>query len=147
MDPQAYTALAGITKYWYLLLIALILLSLCAVSVSEYRQRKRIKREADKFIGYLELCSDGTRLGMTRKNLIGSSSRADIIIEAAGIQKNHAEITFSDSRLLLRPISGETKINGRRAIREHEIFTGDMIELANVELKVVLRGEAQTDEA
>ena len=55
MDPQAYSALAGITKYWYLLLTALMLLSLCAVSVSEYRQRKRIKAEAGRFIGYLEL--------------------------------------------------------------------------------------------
>ena len=147
MDPQAYSALAGITKYWYLLLTALMLLSLCAVSVSEYRQRKRIKAEAGRFIGYLELISDGTRLGLTHENLIGSGSRADIIIDAPNVARSHALITFRDSRLLLRPISGETKINGRKAIREHEIFTGDRIELGGVGFNVVLREEAQTDEA
>lgn len=58
MDSQAYAALASITKYWYLLLIALMLLSLIAVSVSEYKQKKKIKKEVGRFIGYLELKSE-----------------------------------------------------------------------------------------
>lgn len=147
MDSQSYVALAGVMKYWYLVLIGVMLISLIAVSVGEYRQRKRIRKEAGRFIGYLELIPEGTRLGLTRDNLIGSGSRADIIIESDKVAKSHALIAYKNTQLMLRPVAGETKINGRKAIREHEIFTGDMISLGGVIFKVFIKEEAAQDEA
>ena len=146
MDSQAYVALASVTKYWYLLLIALILLSLIAVSVSEYRQKKKIRKEVGRFIGYLELKGDGTRIGLTNDNLIGSGSRADIIIESPKVAKNHALIYYHDGQMILRPLYKDTKINSRKAIREHEIFTGDVVEFGDVAFDVHIKKEAEEDE-
>ena len=146
MDSQAYAALASITKYWYLLLIALMLLSLIAVSVSEYKQKKKIKKVVGRFIGYLELKSDGTRIGLTNDNLIGSGSRADIIIESPKVAKNHALIYFHDGQMMLRPLYKDTRINSRKAIREHEIFTGDVVQFGDVAFDVHIKEEAAEDE-
>lgn len=146
MNSQLYAALAGITKYWYLLLTALILLFMIIVSIREYRQKKRIKKAVGRFIGYLELKSDGTRIGITADNLIGSGNRADIIIESPYVAKSHALIYYHDGRLLLRPLSGETKINSRKAIREHEIFTGDVITMGDAAFDVYIKGETQDED-
>ena len=136
MDTQSYAALASVTQYWYLILIALIFLSLVLVSVSEYRQKKKIRKEVGRFVGYLEQKGSQDRIGLTEENILGSGSRCDIIIDSPYVRKTHAVIYYRDGMLILRPVSGDTKINGRRAIREHEIFTGDSIETGDVSFKV-----------
>lgn len=75
MDTQSYAALASVTKYWYLILIALIFLSLVLVSVSEYRQKKKIRKEVGRFVGYLEQKGSQDRIGLTEENILGSGSR------------------------------------------------------------------------
>ncbi len=145
MDAQTYTIFAGITKYWYLLLIALMLFSMIVVSISEYSQKKRIKKAVGRLVGYLEVVGSGTRIGLEADNLIGSGSRSDIIIESPNVAKSHAMIYYHDDRLMLRPIAGETKINSRKAIRVHEIFTGDSVSMGDVVFNVHIKEARDED--
>jgi hypothetical protein len=151
MSGVLYDAVAFGMRYWFLLLIALMLFTLIGISVSEYRQRKSVMGIVGQYIGYIEVTggdeeSIGMRIGLTAENLIGSGKRADIVIDDPLVAKIHAQITYRDGRLYMKPLGGNrAKINGRLATREHEIVTEDILTFGSISCVVYLR-EADEDD-
>lgn len=81
MDGAMYEAIAFVMKYWFIIVIGIMLFSMAAVSLSEYRQRKNIIGEVTQYKGYIEIMDDnpdidGTRIGIMEENLVGSSRSA-----------------------------------------------------------------------
>lgn len=144
MQAVLYDAVSFGMRYWFLLLIALMFFTLAAVSLSEYRQRKNVMGIVKQYIGYLEVVGGeesviGTRIGLMEDNIIGSGKRADILIEDDLVAKTHAELYFADGRLFLKPLGGNrVKINGRLAVREHEIIPQDIVTFGSISCAVYL---------
>ena len=151
MSAVLYDAVAFGMRYWFLLLIALMLFTLIGISISEYRQRRNIMGIVGQYVGYLEVVggdaeSIGMRIGLAAENLIGSGKRADIVIEDPLVAKLHAQITYRAGHLYLKPLGGNrARINGRIAVREHEIMTEDVLTFGSVSCTVYLR-EADEDD-
>ena len=152
MNSVMYEAVAFGMRYWFILLIGLMLIAMIAVSVNEYRQRKNIIGEVTQYRGYIEVTGGndeliGTRIGIMDENLIGSSRNADILISHPSIEKNHAQMTMRDGKLFLTPLSGSpTKINGRVATKTHRIFTGDTVTLGDIDFYVFIKEKDEDDD-
>lgn len=151
MSGVLYDAVAFGMRYWFLLLIALMLFTLIGISISEYRQRRSVMGIVGQYIGYIEVTggdeeSIGMRIGLTAENLIGSGKRADIVIDDPLVAKIHAQIIYRDGHLYMKPLGGNrAKINGRLAVREHEIVTEDVLTFGSISCAVYLR-EADEDD-
>ena len=81
MSGVLYDAVAFGMRYWFLLLIALMLFTLIGISISEYRQRKSVMGIVGQYVGYIEVTggdeeSIGMRIGLTAENIIGSGKHA-----------------------------------------------------------------------
>ena len=152
MDSAMYEAIAFVMKYWFIIVIGIMLFSMAAVSLSEYRQRKNIIGEVTQHKGYIEIMDDnpdidGTRIGIMEENLVGSSRSADIYITHPSIQKNHARMTMRDGKLFLTPLNNsEVKINGRRAAKTHRIFTGDVVTFGELDVYVYIKERGDEDD-
>ena len=142
-----YSALSFAMRYWFLFLILLIVIALIWVSVSEYRQRKFVMNQIGAFVGYMDIIDGpeeivGQRIGLTNDNSIGSSRRADIWIEDPSISKTHALIYARDGHMYMSPMQNSaTQINGRRASKVHEIYTGDTVTLGDVTVEIYIKGD------
>lgn len=152
MESAIYDVISYAMRYWFIAIIALMLIGLISVSVSEYKQRKSVMGEIGRYVGYLEFvdglpAAEGMRIGLTPENLVGSGRRADIVIDDPSVEKSHALLYVKDGALVLSPLgAGETKINGRRAVRAHGLVPGDEVSFGNVTARVYLRGEEEGDD-
>jgi len=149
MASAIYDAVAFGMRYWFILIIGIMLLTLILVSNREYRERKAVMGEVGQYIGYLEIIGGaddvlGERIGIMVENMVGNSRNADIMILDPSVARNHAMINRREGRLMLVPLENAmTKINGRRASRAHQIFTGDRVSFGNIEALVYVKGQEE----
>lgn len=147
MNSELYGTVAFAMRYWFILIIGLMLLAVVIASVSEYKQRKNIIGKVSSYIGYIEITSGpqsilGTRIGIKTENLVGSSRSSDIYITDPSISRSHAMLAMKDGQLILTPMANApTKINGRRATKSHELFTGDTVSFGDVDVYVYIKQE------
>ncbi len=145
MFSTLYDMISYAMRYWFLLLTGIMLFAIIFVSRAEYRQRKSVLGEVSQYIGYLEIVSGvpeekGVRIGIARDNTVGSGKSADIIIQDDSVDKAQALLYKKGNKVILSPLSkSNTKINGRRAVKAHRIFTGDILSFGNVDTRVFLR--------
>ena len=138
-------------RYWFIAVIAFMLIALIAVSLAELRERRNVMGEINEYIGYLEILSadgeNGKRIGLKEQNMIGSSSSADIIFRNASLKRNHAVIARDGDKLLLTSVGGgKTCINGRRVgERTFELFSGDKLTFGDIECTVFVKEETDED--
>ena len=137
-----YSTAAQIMRYPFIVIVALMLIVLIGVSVSEFRARKHVMGQVGKYIGCLEVADfdDIVRVGVAAENVIGSSPKSDIIIDDESVAKTHAMLRLKDGRVMLLPLEGSTRINGRRAAREHQVYSGDTLSFGDVECTLILKG-------
>ena len=152
--PAIYEAIAYGMRYWFILVVGVMLLGLVSISVSEYRKRKSVMGEISQYVGYMEIIYGdedvlGTRIGIARDNIVGSARTADIYITHPSIQKNQCRIYMEDeAHMMLEPLKGGvTKINGRRCTTPHEIFTGDIVTFGDVDVEIYVREEQDEADA
>jgi len=148
MSKALYDTMAFAMRYWFILIIALMLLTLVLVSRREYRERRAVMGEVSRYIGYLEITGGaddvlGERIGIMAENRVGSSHNCDIIISDPSVRKTHALIVKRGGEVLLVPMhNGDTRINNRRATRAHAIFTGDLVQFGDISARVFLKEPA-----
>ena len=143
-------------RYWFIIIIALMLLTLILISRKEYKEHKTVMGEVVQYIGFLEITGGaedvlGERIGIMKENRVGSGMTSDIVISDPSVSKNHAIIYKKDDEVILVPLeNGETKINGRKATRPHPIYTGDTVQFgvitASVYIKPTASGEEDTQD-
>ena len=147
MSSELYSAVAFGMRYWFIFIIGLMLVAVVAASVSEYKQRKNIIGRVSSYVGYIEIVRGpesilGTRIGIKTENMVGSSRSSDIYITDPSIARSHAMLAMKDGELFLTPMANaKTKINGRRAAKTHQLFTGDTVSFGDVDVYVYIRQE------
>ncbi len=151
MQSALYDAVAFGMRYWFLILIALMLFTLIAVSVAEYRRHKSIMNTVGRYIGYMEItggdeASLGMRLGLTNQTLIGSSRRADIVIEDDAVERSHAVISQRGEDIIISPVAdAEYGVNGQTLNRPCRIHSGDTLSFGSVDAVVFFKEEEVND--
>ncbi|MDD6879789.1 MAG: FHA domain-containing protein [bacterium] len=153
MAKSLFDTLSLGMRYWFIAVIALMLIALISVSVAQLRERKSVMSEIQRYIGYLEIIAPeelgvGERVGLTKENSIGSSEMSDIIIRHPSVAKSHAVIAQKGKKLMLTSIGGgRTYINGRR-VKSHtfEIVSGDCVGFGDVSCKVYIKDDSDEDE-
>lgn len=138
-------------RYWFILVIGLMLAVAIFVSASDYKDRRQALGRSGKFIGYVQVeeglpSSQGVRVGLLPENLLGSSRRCDVVLPAPSVEKVHAHIYVQEGRTLVEPVEGSPLlINGRKALRTYLLCSGDYLTLGEVTLLVYLREEEDND--
>jgi len=140
-------------RYWFIAVIALMLIALISVSVAQLRERKSVMNEVKRYIGYLEIIAPaefnaGERVGLTTENSIGSAEISDIIIRHPSVARAHAVIGMRDGKLFLTSLgNGRTYINGRRvSTHTFEIVSGDCVSFGDVECMVYIKDESDDED-
>lgn len=147
MNSVAYETLSFAMRYWFLIVVIAILVALIYVSYKQYTEKKTVKDTLGQYDGYLEIIRGpaeflGDKFGIRggADNLIGSSPDADIIIPDESVAAEHAYLYQGPDSLVLSPTrKGKTKINGRRATRDHQLKTGDVITIGDIDFTLRLK--------
>jgi pSer/pThr/pTyr-binding forkhead associated (FHA) protein len=74
--------------------------------------------------------------------VIGSSSDADIILQAPGVDPRHAQIVFQGGKVILEDLGSQegTFRNGQRLLAPLQVFPGDKIGLGLL-VTIILEGK------
>lgn len=133
-------------RYWFIAVAVGILIAMIAASYKEYKEKKIVKSELSQFLGYLEIVRGprefiGDRFGIRENNTIGRSDSSDVVLPDPSVARTHAFLYWDRGDLVLEPAGreGETKINGRLAIRRHVLKTGDVVSIGDVDFAVYIR--------
>ena len=99
MSAQVFEAVSLMARYWFVLLIAYILLRIVQNSLDEYKIDRRMRLEGERsYVAYLKVVdADDAELlglvyGLNEFNTIGKSIECDITIPDKSMRKKHAKI-------------------------------------------------------
>ncbi|MBQ3274113.1 MAG: FHA domain-containing protein [Christensenellaceae bacterium] len=145
MSPSVYEAIAFAMRYWFILVIAIILIAVIVISVREYKARKSVMSRMAEFAGFLEIVGGaddliGEKFGICDENLIGSAYSCDICIPDKGVKKKHAVIYIRDDVIMVRPVGRSVILVNEDLVKgPHALRTGDVISLGNASLRVFIK--------
>lgn len=144
MTPGVYEAFSYAMRYWFIAVAVGVLIAMIRISYKEYKSRKEVRSELAQYIGYLDIVAGpeefiGDRFGLRDVTTIGRSKRSSIVLPDPTVATEHVRITQEGRNLILMPLDGDTKINGRRAVRPHAIKTGDEVQTGDIVFAVSIR--------
>ena len=143
-----YEAFALSMRYWFLIVIFIILIGSVGISIREYRQKHYVLGLARLSIGYLRVLSGpeeilGENLQLMQQNTIGRSRRADIMLRDRSVDKAHCLIYKDETGevLISRITQDDITINGVQLEDNALVFTGDVICIGNVVTELNIKYE------
>ncbi len=151
MNEAVFETISYIMRYWFILLIGIMLIGMFYISIREYRNRRTVLAELGRFLGYLEITDGpedliGIRIGVTDDNQIGSLSSSDIMIKANGVEKKHAKLYLENDGFILEPLgNGLTTVNGRKIRSKKAVRHGDYFEFGDIELFLYIKEQSDDD--
>ena len=142
MDPQIFEVVSLMARYWFVLLIAYILLRIVQNSLEEYKIDRRMRLEGEhSYLAYLKVVDAddpdllGLVFGLNEFNTVGKSIECDITIPDRTMRKKHAKIYKKDSDWILEHkrrslvfVNGEES-EGFTLLNDNDniVFSGTMV--------------------
>ena len=142
MSAQLYEAVSLMARYWFLILIAYILLRIVQNSLEEYRIDRRLRLEGEQsYLAYIKVVDAddadllGLVFGLNEFNTIGKSIECDITIPDRSMKKKHAKIykkgpdwVLEHKRRYLVFVNGEES-EGLMLLNDNDniVFSGTMV--------------------
>lgn len=147
-----YEAASLAMRYWFVIVIVIVLIGSVGISIKEYRQKHFVLGVAQSSIGYLSILSGpedilGENVQLMQENTIGRSRRVDIVFADRSVDKAHSQVyvdEFGDV-CVNRLGSGEVTINGERLRDTALIFTDDVICFGNVVCELHIKEDSDYD--
>lgn len=149
-----YELISLIARYWFALLIVLFVIRAWRITIVDNRRAKTLRAFATSTGQMGELvvtrgagkARRGMKYPILQEGMIGSSSRADIRIRAAGVKKHHAHFQLRPDGLLLTSI-GDAPLAFADGNKGKKLLAtdGDTLIIGNVQLLCVLF-DGQTDQ-
>ncbi len=141
-----YEAASLAMRYWFVVVIVIVLIGAVGISVKEYRQKHFVLGVAQNSIGYLSILSGpddvlGENVQLMQENTIGRSRRVDIVLADASVSKAHSQIYVDEygDVCINRLGDGEVTINGEPLEDTALIFTDDIVCFGNVVSEVHIK--------
>jgi hypothetical protein len=150
MGQETYSLIAGIMKYWFILLILFILYRTLRDVFAEYKEARRDRKDAYyAHIGYLEVveCSDerliGAVYGIRRSCYIGRGALCDIRFKLPGLSKTECYLYAKGGFVFIRNMGSENGIfvDDVELMDDLPLRNGSYISLLGVLLLVKLKEE------
>jgi len=145
-----YEAFSLAMRYWFVIVILIVLIGSVGISVKEYRQKHFVLSLAHSSIGYLRVLSGpedilGENIQLMHENTIGRSRRVDILLRDRSIDKVHCLIYKDETGdvYISRITQGDITINGVQLEDSAIVFTGDMICIGNVVTELHIKKEEE----
>lgn len=153
MPDSIYASAATIMRYFFVVAIIYIILSITAQSVREYAAIRRVKHYVEGvFSGTIRFLAPDDFLNeaieLTKVNNIGSSNGCHISIGGCGLKKRHARIvqTRRGAYLLLFK-KAAASVNGEMVeARKHPLKDGDEVAMEEVRFVYNTRLKEGADE-
>jgi hypothetical protein len=147
-----YEAASLAMRYWFVVVIVIVLFGAVGISVKEYRQKHFVLGVAQNSIGYLSILSGpddvlGENLQLKTQNTVGRSRRVDIVLLDRSVDKAHSQI-YQDEYgdvCVNRLGGGEVTINGQPLEDTALIFTDDIVCFGNVVSEVHIKEDNGDD--
>jgi hypothetical protein len=139
-------------RYWFVIVIVIVLIGCIAISIKEYRQKRYVLGVAQNSIGYLSILSGpddilGQNVQLMEQNTIGRSHRADIVVVERSVDKAHSQIYLDENGdvCINRLGEGEVTINGAALEDAGLLYDDDIVCFGNVVTQVHLKEDKQDD--
>ena len=155
MYETAYDIVAMGMRYFFLVLIAYILIRLVQHSVREFRAMQQVKKKVRSIApGYLVALSPeeiaGERYALKQENTIGRGRWAEVRIELPSLALTHALIYEKKDGLHVADCGAQSGIllNGERIKKRREelLYTRDTLQLGEALLMLYLSGDEEEEE-
>ena len=147
-----YEAASLAMRYWFVVVIVIVLIVCAGISVKEYRQKHFVLSVAQNSIGYLSILSGpdevhGQNMQLMAQNTIGRSRRVDIVLLDRSVDKAHSQIYLDEygDVCVNRLGDGEVTINGQPLIDMALLFSDDIVCFGNVVAQVHIKEDTQDD--
>lgn len=147
-----YEAASLAMRYWFVVVIVIVLFGAVGISVKEYRQKHFVLGVAQNSIGYLTILSGpddvlGENLQLKPQNTVGRSRRVDIVLLDRSVNKAHSQIYRDEygDVCVNRLGGGEVTINGVSLEDTALLFSDDIICFGNVVAEVHIKEDTQDD--
>ena len=134
-----YEAFSLAMRYWFVIVIAIVLVGSVGISIKEYRQKHFVLGIAQNSIGYLSIISGpedilGENMQLGVQNTIGRSRRVDIVLHDRSVDKAHSQVYLDEygDVLVNRLGNGDVTINGEPLRETAIVFSDDIICFGNV---------------
>lgn len=151
MSAALYELTAGAMRYFFALLMLLIVFRAWRITVTDARRAARLRRMSPQ----TGLCGeflvirgngrvrDGMRWPVIREGLIGSAGRADVRLRSGSVRRAHAFFERTPKGLRVRACPGAKVYNGRGESRRTLLLgDGSRVTLGRVELMLILTDAA-----
>jgi len=145
VNSSLYEAASYIMRYWFVILVVLMLFGVILISIREYREKKYVMGMAGKYIGFIEILAGSPeymheRYGLLNRNTIGRSKRADVCIPDSSLKRVHALLYFKNGAAYINTLgTGEVLRNGHSVDKPRILNTGDVLTLGGVIIGVHLK--------
>jgi len=147
-----YEAASLAMRFWFVVVILIVLLGAVGISVKEYRQKHFVIGVAQNSIGYLSVLSGpedilGENVQLMEENTIGRSRRVDIVLLDRSVSKAHSLVYLDEfgDVCINRLGDGEITINGEQLEDTALIFTDDIVCFGNVVTEVHIKEDKSDD--
>ena len=145
MSEGVYELLALAARYWFVLLIAVIVVRAWRTSVVDNRSAKVLRELSGgaACIGEL-LVSDGPRkltdqrIPIPEEGLLGSGRAADVRIRAHGIAPRHMWMKYADGCLTVKPVGKAVIAAPRTADGRFVLCDGDQLRIGDITFTLLL---------
>ena len=145
MNNGIYEAMAYIMRYWFIFVIAVVLIAVITASAKEYQEKKRVLARVGVLKGYLEVVGGpnewiGERLGIKEENIIGRNSGSDIYLNDMSVEKAHALLYKENEDIVLSPLSNmPVYVNNWEIQESTKLKTGDVLSFGDIDLKIFIK--------
>lgn len=150
MSGETFEFLSIIMRYWFLLLILLILYNVIKNALAEYRFTKRNVESNVVHLYWVKMleCPDsrviGNMVGLRHSNIVGCSKICDILLPFNGVSKTHCLLKYDGEGFYVKDLKSEygTFVNGEE-IKRHKtrIEDGDVITIGTCSIQLIIEKE------
>lgn len=148
MNKAAFDLLADLMRYWFAILILLIVFRIALSVFRQFSKERKSRKESRGYqMGMLEVIDPGRQerlfgkhFALAMENRIGRSDKCDIRVPERSVRPQQALIYQKGNKVYLRPLENKIGVylNGERIDGDVVLLDGDEIALSHVVFRLRL---------
>lgn len=137
MNESAYEVAASIMRYFFVLLIAFVMIGTVIRSVAEGRRIKNVKRLAGLSVRWIEILAPddykGKMFPVRDDTYIGSAKECEVSLPKTELKDEHARIYYHRGEVMLQTRQRRfCEVNGAKPTRNTILSDGDIVWMRDV---------------
>lgn len=145
MSEGAYELLALAARYWFVVLIALVVFRGAHVCAADNRRNRALRGRSAGSVGEFLIIRDenrrrleGKRFSVPVEGILGSARVADVRIRSRAVARRHLWLKYADGYLTVRALGRASFSAPRTADGRFVLCDGDELQIGPLTLTLVL---------